>query len=53
MNALGQVVYKKQADLTAGTTTLQMDVKEFANGLYTVVVDTEHGSTVKKITVSK
>jgi len=53
INTLGQVVYKKQTDLTAGTNTLQIDVKEFASGLYNVVIDTENGSTVKKLTVSK
>jgi hypothetical protein len=53
LNALGQVVYTKQMSLDAGTNSLQIDVKEFACGIYNVLVDTGSGSTVKKLTVAK
>lgn len=53
MNTLGQVVYTKQTGLEKGTNTLQVDVKDLAAGVYNVVIDTENGSTVKKLTVSK
>ncbi|PBQ31849.1 hypothetical protein CNR22_08730 [Sphingobacteriaceae bacterium] len=53
VNTLGQVVYKKATTLNSGENTLQLDVKALATGVYNVVIDSEQGSTVKKLTVSK
>ncbi len=53
VNTLGQVVYSKQIELTVGINTLQLDANNFANGLYTVSVESTNGSMVKKLTVTK
>lgn len=53
INTLGQVVYTKTTTLNTGANTLQFDAKGLAAGIYNVVVDTEQGSVVKKLTVSK
>ena len=53
VNTLGQVVYSKQIELTVGINTLQLDANNFANGLYTVMVESQNGSMVKKLTVTK
>jgi len=53
MNALGQVVFTKQVNVETGSNNIQLDVKDLASGIYNVVVATENGSTVKKLTVSK
>ncbi|MDP1802656.1 MAG: T9SS type A sorting domain-containing protein [Bacteroidota bacterium] len=53
INTLGQVVYSKQIELTVGINTLQLDANNFANGLYTVSVESTNGSMVKKLTVTK
>lgn len=53
VNTLGQVVYSNQMSVDAGLNTMNLDVKEFASGLYNVIVDTESGSVVKKLTVTK
>ena len=53
MNTLGQIVYSKQVELTLGVNTLQIDAKDFASGLYNVMVESNNGSMVKKLTVTK
>jgi hypothetical protein len=53
MNTLGQIVYSKQVELTVGVNTLQIDAKDFASGLYNVMVESNNGSMVKKLTVTK
>jgi len=53
LNTLGQVVYSSQADLAAGNNTIALDVKEFAAGVYNVVVSTEKTTVTRKLTVSK
>jgi hypothetical protein len=52
-NALGQIVYTKQASLNEGATTLQVDLSAYSDGIYTVSVTTNSGSFVKKLTVTK
>ncbi len=52
-NTLGQVVYSNPTDLTAGNTVIALDVKEFAAGVYNVVVATEKTTVTRKLTVSK
>jgi hypothetical protein len=53
MNTLGQVVYTKEVSLNEGTNTLQIDAKEYASGVYNVMVNTDNGSIVKKLNVTK
>jgi hypothetical protein len=53
MNTLGQIVYSKQVELTVGVNMIQLDAKDFANGLYNVMVESKNGSMVKKLTVTK
>lgn len=53
VNTLGQVVYQKQMNLNAGSNNIVIDVRELAAGVYNVVVDSNNGSTVKKLTVTK
>ncbi|MBA2613151.1 MAG: T9SS type A sorting domain-containing protein [Bacteroidetes bacterium] len=52
-NTLGQIVFSKQIELAVGINTLQLDATNFANGLYTVSVESTNGSMVKKLTVTK
>jgi len=52
INTLGQVVYSTNTSLEIGNTTLTIDVKDMATGVYNVMIDTAEGSTVKKLTVS-
>ncbi len=53
INTLGQLLISKQVTLTEGTTNVQIDAKEFVSGIYNVILETEKGSIVKKLTVSK
>jgi hypothetical protein len=53
MNTLGQIVYNKQVELTVGVNIIQLDAKDFANGLYNVMIESNNGSMVKKLTVTK
>jgi len=53
MNTLGQIVYTKQISLNPGTNNFKIDTKEFANGVYFLVVESEKNSTSKKLVISK
>ena len=53
INTLGQVVYNKQVDLNVGVNDFQIDAKDLASGLYNVMVESQNGSMVKKLTVTK
>jgi len=53
INTLGQIVYTKQLILNEGSNTIQIDTKEFASGIYNVMIDSKSGSIVKKLTVTK
>jgi hypothetical protein len=52
-NTLGQVVFAKTTTLTQGSNTVSIDVKEYAAGVYNVVIDSNEGSVTKKLTVTK
>lgn len=53
LNTLGQIVYKKEISLHEGNNTIQLDVTDYAAGIYYVTMDSDDGSGVKKITVNK
>jgi len=52
-NAIGQVVFTKDASLTEGSNVISLDVADYANGIYSVVVESTNGSMTKKFTVTK
>jgi hypothetical protein len=53
VNTLGQTVYTRDAAIETGVNNIQVDMKEFASGIYTVLIDSDKGTTVKKLTIAK
>ena len=53
VNALGQVVYQSEKQLVSGSNEFSFDASQFAGGIYSVIVASEHASVVKKLTVTK
>jgi hypothetical protein len=53
-DALGQMVYSEQLNgdgLNGGTSTKQIDISNFAKGIYIVSLQTEYGSTFKRLVI--
>jgi len=53
LNSIGQVVYHSERYLKQGENRLQIDASHFAMGVYSIVIQSEHGKVVKKLTVSE
>lgn len=53
VNNVGQIVFVNNASLSAGTSTLDIDTKNFASGIYNVIISTNNGSMTKKLSVTK
>lgn len=53
VNNVGQIIYQTVSALQAGSNTLNIDTKAYAAGIYNVVVASENGSVVKKLSVIK
>lgn len=53
MNILGQSVYTQAANLSAGSNNISLNVSEFAAGVYNVMIESNTGTTVKKLNVTK
>jgi hypothetical protein len=53
INAIGQTVYTKQITVNPGTSNVKLDTKEFANGVYFVIIESGKNSTSKKLVISK
>lgn len=53
LNNVGQIIYQTVAGLQAGANTVNIDTKAYAAGIYNVVVASENGSVVKKLSVVK
>ncbi len=53
VNLLGQVVMLKEVSLTEGTNSVQLDMSDYAGGIYNVTISTTNGSVVKKLNVTK
>lgn len=53
LNTVGQVVYQTASSLNAGSNKVNIDTKQFAAGIYNVVIATENGSVTKKLSVTK
>ena len=49
MNMLGQVVYDAPAD----TEAVSLDLSQYGAGMYLIRIDTENGTVVKKVSVTK
>jgi hypothetical protein len=53
VNVLGQTVYSQSANLNSGSNNVQLNVSEFAPGVYNVMIDSKNGTVVKKLNVTK
>lgn len=53
LNNVGQIVYQTVSALSAGSNKVNIDTKQFAAGIYNVVIATENGSVTKKLSVTK
>ncbi len=53
VNNVGQVVYQKAASMQVGSNILTIDTRNFASGIYNVVIATKTGSITKKLSVVK
>lgn len=53
LNSIGQVVYVSTESLNQGENLIKLDASRFAHGVYSIVVESEHGKVVKKLTVAE
>ena len=53
INALGQTIFTKKVEFNDGLNTLQLDTKNYSNGLYDVIIETNTGTLNKKLIISK
>lgn len=51
LNTLGQVVYEKNISVHAGSTIIHVDLKQLANGIYTVVFENGGTTSKQKLTI--
>jgi len=52
-NTIGQLVSEKSVTLNEGFNNVTIDTKTLSNGIYNIVLSTNNGNTVKKLTVTK
>lgn len=53
INNVGQIVFVNSATLSAASNVLNIDTKQFAAGIYNIVISTNNGSVTKKLSVTK
>jgi hypothetical protein len=53
LNTVGQVVFQSTNTLSLGANTVNIDTKNFASGIYNVIISTDNGATTKKLSVTK
>lgn len=53
LNNVGQLVYQTVATLNAGNNKINLDTKNYAAGIYNVVISSENGAVTKKLSVTK
>lgn len=53
LNTAGQIVYQSKSTLNAGKNTVTIDTRNFASGIYNVIIATDNGSVAKKLSVTK
>ncbi|MDP1802655.1 MAG: T9SS type A sorting domain-containing protein [Bacteroidota bacterium] len=52
-NATGQLIYNKQHKLNVGENTINLDCKNFAAGIYFVMLGSDKNTQTKKLVISK
>ncbi len=53
LNTVGQVVFQSTSTLNAGANSVAVDTKNFASGIYNVIISSKNGATTKKLSVTK
>ncbi len=53
LNTVGQVVFQSTTTLNAGANSVAVDTKNFASGIYNVIISSKNGATTKKLSVTK
>ncbi len=53
LNPLGQCIYKETAKYNAGFNSINLDVKDYPSGIYTLIISNKNGVITKKLTVTK
>ncbi len=53
LNNVGQIIYQTVSSLNEGSNKVNIDTKQFAAGIYNVVISTENGTVTKKLSVIK
>ena len=53
INSLGQVIFEKNFNFSIGINNIQIDTKQYPEGIYNVVLESNSIKTTKKITVIK
>ena len=53
LNTVGQVVFQSTSILNAGANSVAVDTKNFASGIYNVIISSKNGATTKKLSVTK
>lgn len=51
-NAIGQLVFEKNTNLSVGGNTIDVDLSSLPSGVYSISVDTNKNSSVKKLVVT-
>ena len=53
VNAIGQLVFEKQTNLTSGTNVIELNSKELSNGIYSVMIESSGSTVVKTLSINK
>ncbi len=53
INASGQTLFTQRSELKPGLNAVRMDTKEFANGIYLVIIGSEKASIHKKLIITR
>lgn len=53
INNLGQVMIEKSVSLNGGVNVVKLDLNGYSTGVYSVIVNTNKGTVVKKVTINK
>lgn len=53
LNTVGQMVYQSTSTVNLGANSINFETKNFAAGIYNVIIATKNGATTKKLSVTK
>ncbi len=53
INSLGQVIFEKNFNFSIGINNIQIETKQYPEGIYNVVLESNNTKTTKKITIIK